>query len=39
MLESIHFKNVGAAPEMKMDLSTRLNLIAVLNGLGKKFSA
>jgi hypothetical protein len=37
MLESIHFKNVGAAPEMKMDLSARLNLITGNNGLGKSF--
>jgi hypothetical protein len=27
MLESIHLKNVGPAPEMKMDLAPRLNLI------------
>lgn len=37
MLESIHLKNVGAAPEMKMDLSARLNLITGNNGLGKSF--
>lgn len=37
MLESIHLKNVGPAPEMKMDLAPRLNLITVDNGLGKSF--
>ena len=35
MLESIHLKNVGPAPEMKMDLAPRLNLITGDNGLGK----
>ncbi|MCB9654087.1 MAG: AAA family ATPase [Deltaproteobacteria bacterium] len=37
MLESIHLKNVGPAPEMKMDLAHRLNLITGDNGLGKSF--
>jgi hypothetical protein len=35
MLESIHLKNVGPAPEMTMDLAPRLNLITGDNGLGK----
>ncbi len=37
MLESIHLKNVGPAPEMQMDLAPRLNLITGDNGLGKSF--
>lgn len=37
MLESLHLKNVGPAPEMKMDLAPRLNLITGDNGLGKSF--
>src|SRR5690606_21231363 len=37
MIESIHLKNVGPAPEMKMDLAPRLNLITGDNGLGKSF--
>lgn len=37
MLESIHLKNVGPAPEMKMELAPRLNLITGDNGLGKSF--
>src|SRR3954464_5593426 len=37
MLESIHLTNVGPAPEMKMDLAPRLNLITGDNGLGKSF--
>lgn len=37
MLESIHLKNVGPAPEMRMDLAPRLNLITGDNGLGKSF--
>lgn len=37
MLESIHLKNVGPAPEMKMDLAPRLNLLTGDNGLGKSF--
>jgi hypothetical protein len=35
MLESLHLKNVGPAPEMKMDLAPRLNLVTGDNGLGK----
>jgi len=35
MLESIHLKNVGPAPEMKLALAPRLNLITGDNGLGK----
>jgi AAA domain, putative AbiEii toxin, Type IV TA system len=37
MLESLHLKNVGPAPEMRMDLAPRLNLITGDNGLGKSF--
>lgn len=37
MLESLHLRNVGPAPEMKMDLAPRLNLITGDNGLGKSF--
>lgn len=37
MLESLHLKNVGPAPEMSMDLAPRLNLITGDNGLGKSF--
>lgn len=35
MLEILHLKNVGPAPEMKMDLAPRLSLITGDNGLGK----
>ena len=37
MLESLKLKNVGPAPQMKMDLAPRLNLITGDNGLGKSF--
>lgn len=37
MLESLHLKNVGPAPEMEMELAPRLNLITGDNGLGKSF--
>jgi len=37
MLHSLHLKNVGTAPEMRMDLAPRLNLITGDNGLGKSF--
>lgn len=37
MLESIHLKNVGPAPEMTMELAPRLNFITGDNGLGKSF--
>lgn len=37
MLEFLHLRNVGPAPEMRMDLAPRLNLITGDNGLGKSF--
>ena len=37
MLEYLHLKNVGPAPEMEMELAPRLNLITGDNGLGKTF--
>lgn len=37
MLEYLHLTNVGPAPEMRMDLTPRLNLITGDNGLGKSF--
>lgn len=37
MLESLHLRNVGPAPEMGMNLAPRLNLITGDNGLGKSF--
>jgi hypothetical protein len=37
MLEYLHLKNVGPAPEMRMELAERLNLITGDNGLGKSF--
>lgn len=37
MLESLHLKNVGPAPEMDLELAGRLNLITGDNGLGKSF--
>ncbi len=37
MLQYLHLKNVGPAPETRMDLSARLNLITGDNGLGKSF--
>jgi hypothetical protein len=37
MLEYLHLKNVGPAPEMEMKLAPRLNLITGDNGLGKTF--
>jgi hypothetical protein len=37
MLESMHLKNVGPAPEMDLRLAQRLNLITGDNGLGKSF--
>ena len=37
MLESLHLKHVGPAPEMDMDFARRLNLITGDNGLGKSF--
>jgi hypothetical protein len=37
MLESLHLKNVGPAPEMELRLAQRLNLLTGDNGLGKSF--
>jgi len=37
MLESLHLKNVGPAPELSLDFAERLNLITGDNGLGKSF--
>ncbi|MBN1209545.1 MAG: AAA family ATPase [Myxococcaceae bacterium] len=37
MLQSLHLKNVGPAPEMKLELASRINLITGDNGLGKSF--
>ena len=37
MLEYLHLKNVGPAPEMEMELASRLNVITGDNGLGKTF--
>lgn len=37
MLWTLHLKNVGPAPEMRMELAPRLNLITGDNGLGKSF--
>jgi len=37
MLEYLHLKNVGPAPEMKLTLGSRLNLLTGDNGLGKSF--
>ncbi|MGC4120248.1 MAG: ATP-binding protein [Myxococcales bacterium] len=37
MLDSIHLRNVGPAPEMDVRLGPRLNLITGDNGLGKSF--
>ena len=37
MLKYLHLKNVGPAPEMEMELGSRLNLITGDNGLGKSF--
>ncbi|MGN6110979.1 MAG: AAA family ATPase [Kofleriaceae bacterium] len=37
MLELLHLKNVGPAPELRLDLAERLNLITGDNGLGKSF--
>ncbi len=37
MLERLHLKNVGPAPEMELELGSRLNLITGDNGLGKSF--
>jgi hypothetical protein len=37
MLEMLHLKNVGPAPEMKLEFGSRLNVITGDNGLGKSF--
>jgi predicted ATPase len=37
MLEMLHLKNVGPAPEMKLEFAPRLNVITGDNGLGKSF--
>ena len=37
MLELLHFKNVGPASELRIELSPRLNFLAGDNGLGKTF--
>jgi AAA domain, putative AbiEii toxin, Type IV TA system len=37
MLERLHLKNVGPAPELEMEFSPRVNLITGDNGLGKSF--
>jgi hypothetical protein len=37
MIEHLHLKNVGPAPELTMDFGPRLNLITGDNGLGKSF--
>lgn len=37
MLEHLHLKNVGPAPELEMDFAPRLNLVTGDNGVGKSF--
>jgi hypothetical protein len=37
MLEYLHLKNVGPAPEMRVDFAPRLNVITGDNSLGKSF--
>ncbi len=37
MLERLELENVGPAPEMALDLQSRMNLITGDNGLGKSF--
>jgi hypothetical protein len=37
MLELLHLTNVGPAPSMRLELASRLNLVAGDNGLGKSF--
>ncbi|MFY9820867.1 MAG: ATP-binding protein [Thermoanaerobaculia bacterium] len=37
MLQSIHLKGVGPAPELSLELAPRLNLLTGDNGLGKSF--
>ncbi len=37
MLQSLHLKNVGLAPDLRVEWAERINLIAGDNGLGKSF--
>jgi hypothetical protein len=37
MLQNIHLKGVGPAPELSLDFAPRLNLLTGDNGLGKSF--
>ena len=37
MLKYLHLKNVGLAPDLRVDWADRLSLIAGDNGLGKSF--
>lgn len=37
MLKSLHLKNVGLAPDLRVEWAPRLNLITGDNGLGKSF--
>jgi predicted ATPase len=37
MLERLHLKNVGPAPDLRFEPAKRLNLITGDNGLGKSF--
>src|SRR5512140_1379077 len=37
MLESLHLKNVGPAPDLRFEPAKRLNLLTGDNGLGKSF--
>lgn len=37
MLEYLHLKNVGPAPEIELELAPRLNILTGDNGLGKSF--
>lgn len=37
MLKTLHLKNVGLAPDLRVDWAPRLNLITGDNGLGKSF--
>lgn len=37
MLQNLHLKNVGPAPELEMEFASRLNVITGDNGLGKSF--
>jgi hypothetical protein len=37
MLQNLHLKNVGLAPDLRVEWAERINLIAGDNGLGKSF--